>query len=280
MVGSTLSYHLKRGKLRFIGKPLYQVLIGLELRFVRLLDRQSTLEDTPLVNSELTAVIKTFERPKTLKRLVESIKRTYPDMKVIVVDDSKEPSNLKGVETILMPYNSGISAGRNRALERVETKYVLFLDDDFIFYRKTEFEPALVLMEEYQKIDIMGGEVVNLPSFKSSDYSKVSLHPTSLAPILPAGSEVGGLPVYDKVPNFFIARTERLKLVGWDKQLKKIEHADFFTRAKGVLVTVFNNRFKVLHAQTPFDTEYMKIRHDVSEERKILYSKYYENKDL
>ncbi len=280
MVGSILSYHLKRGKLKFIGKPLFHGLIGLELRFVRWWDKQKAFEDTTLVDSELTAVIKTFERPKVLNRLIESIKRFYPHMKVIVVDDSRAPSDLDGVEMIAMPYNSGISAGRNRALEMVKTRYVLFLDDDFIFYHKTELEPALQLMEKYQQIDIMGGEVVNLPSFKSSDYRKANLHPTLLRSVLPIGSEISGMPVYDKVPNFFVARPERLKLVGWDEQLKKIEHADFFTRAKGVLVTVFNKEFKVLHAQTPFDTEYLKIRHDVSKERKVLYSKYYENRDL
>lgn len=280
MISKTLSHHLKRGKLRIAGKPLYQTLIGLELKYIRFLDRKITFKNIPLVDSELTAVIKTFERPEILKRLIESIKRIYPNMKIIVVDDSLNPLSLKGVETIVMPYNSGISAGRNRALETVKTKYVLFLDDDFIFYHKTEFEPALRLMEEFPQIDIMGGEVVNLPSFKSSDYRKANLHPTQSVPVLPPGSKIGGLPVYDKVPNFFIARPEKLKLVGWDEQLKKIEHADFFTRAKGVLVTVYNKHFKVLHAQTPFDDAYLKIRHDVSQEKKILYSKYYEKQDL
>ncbi len=277
MIGKTLSHLLKRGKLSFIGKPLYAVLIKLELLYVRIKDGKDTFESTSLVDEKLTAVIKTFERPDTLKRLVDSIKRLYPNMKIIVVDDSRNPLKLEGVKTIVMPYNSGISAGRNRALLEVETKYVLLMDDDFIFYRQSLFEAALEIMERNEMIDIMGGEVVNLPSFKASDYSNVRLHPTDAIAKMPKGSSIEKLPVYDKVPNFFIARPERLQLIGWDEDLKKIEHADFFTRAKGVLLTVFNKNFKVLHAQTPFNKAYMKIRNDTRVERMILHSKYYKD---
>ena len=34
-----------------------------------------------------------------------------------------------------MPYDSGISAGRNEGLRHVTTKYVLLLDDDLVFFR-------------------------------------------------------------------------------------------------------------------------------------------------
>ncbi len=88
-------------------------------------------------------------------------------------------------------------------------------------------------------------------------------------------NHIGELPVYDKVANFFIARPERLQVVSWDERLKKIEHNDFFTRAKGVLTTVYNPNFKVLHAQTPFNRVYMEKRDDINAERQVLYGKYY-----
>lgn len=277
MVGRRLSHLLKRGKLSFLGKPLYNALVGAELACVRLRDGKKPFAQTALVDEKLTAVIKTFERPDTLRRLVRSIKKLYPGMHVIVVDDSRSPLELEGVKTVRMPYDSGVSAGRQKALEQVRTPYLLLLDDDFIFYRKTELEPAMQLMETHSQIDIMGGEVVNLPSFKSADYREAHLHPTPAASLFPPGSEIGGVPVYDKVPNFYIARTECLKLVGWDERIKRLDHADFFTRAKGVLATVFNKDLKVLHAQTPFDTAYLKIRHDVRADRTVLYSKFYKN---
>ncbi len=268
-------HHLKRGNLSFVGRLIYTPLVKSELLLIRFRDGGEAFSDTRLVDEKLTAVIKTFERPATLVRLVESIKRFYPNMKIIVVDDSREPSQLDGVATIVMPYNSGVSAGRNRGLLEVKTKYLLLLDDDFIFYRQTDFRRAIELMDKNEEIDIMGGEVVNLPQFKADDFRNAGLHPSDAVSTMPPGSEIDGLPAYDKVANFFIARPKRLQLVGWDERLKKLDHADLFTRAKGVLTTVFNHSFKVLHAQTPFDREYMKKRDDMDQDHAILYDKYY-----
>src|SRR5205823_5665748 len=40
---------------------------------------------------EVTVVVKTFQRPEALRRLVASIRRFYPDIGLFVVDDSEEP---------------------------------------------------------------------------------------------------------------------------------------------------------------------------------------------
>ncbi len=269
-------YHLKRGKLTFIGKPLFMGMVSVELLFERSMDSVSGRNfESSLVDEKLTAIIKTFERPNELKRLVLSIKRFYPDMKIIVVDDSREPSKIEGVKTICMPYDSGVSAGRNMALSAVETKYLLLLDDDFVFYRKTDLEPAVRKMDTFTEIDILGGEVVDLPLYTSTKYKKASLHPTNKEPIVPCGSTIGGMAVQDKVANFYIGRTESIKRVVWDERIKRLDHADFFTRAKGVLTSVFTPEFKVLHAQTPFNKTYMDKRNAYEEDKKLIYEKYY-----
>ena len=275
MVGKTLSRLLKYGPLAFLGKPLFTTLIAVELWFLRRIAARKPSPESATVDVQLTALIKTFERPYALARLLQSIRRFYPQMQIIVVDDSRHPGAPEGVELVTLPYDSGVSAGRQAGLDRVTTPYVLLLDDDFIFYHKTHLEPALQRMAHHPEVDIMGGEVVNLPSFKSADYRRAALHPTPLASLRPPGSLVGGLPVYDKVPNFFIARTQRLRQVGWDPRIKRIDHAEFFTRAKGVLLTVYNSGFKVLHAQTPFDRAYLQKRHDVARDRAIIFEKHY-----
>ena len=81
--------------------------------------------------------------------------------------------------------------------------------------------------------------------------------------------------VYDKIANFFIARTESIKKVGWDPRLKRLDHADFFTRCKGVLTSAFDPTWKVLHAKTPFDSVYMDKRFDLEADRQTLWEKYY-----
>lgn len=277
MLGHNLSHSLKRGKLSFLGKPLFSGLIKLELAYIRFKDGKQVFQSTERVDKQLTAIIKTFERPDALKRLIASIKRFYPGMRVIVVDDSREPVLLNGVENLTLPYDSGVSAGRQMALDKVATPYVLLLDDDFVFYRETELEPAMKLMFSNESIDIMGGVVVNLPSFKSANYSTAALHPTKRVALQAAGTRIAGLPVFDKVPNFYIARTERLRLVGWDKRIKRLDHAEFFTRAKGILLTVFNKDFKVLHAQKPFNRAYMQKRNDIEADREYILGKYYSN---
>ena len=273
---AVILYHLKRGKLTFIGKPLFIVLVTVELCIERCMDFLfASPFESKLVDENLTALIKTFERPRELKRLIDSIKYFYPEMKIIVVDDSKRPSYFKGVQIISMPYDCGVSVGRNIALKAVKTKYLLLLDDDFIFYRKTDLERAVGKMDLFSEIDIMGGEVINLPLYTSTNYKDASLHPTTNASLRAVGSKIGELAVYDKVANFYIGRTESIRCVGWDDRIKRLDHADFFTRAKGVLISVFNPEFKILHAQTPFNKDYMAKRNDYDEDKKLIYEKYY-----
>jgi hypothetical protein len=66
-----------------------------------------------------------------------------------------------------------------------------------------------------------------------------------------------------------------LRLVGWDARLKRLDHADFFTRARGVLVTAYDDEFRCLHAQTPFDREYMRCRSDLDADAELLRARYF-----
>ena len=264
------------GIFRPVAKPVHGGLITLALLVERFRDSFSSAEkDQRFIDENLTAVIKTFQRPEALKRLVKSLRKMYPKMRVIVVDDSREPVKLEGVETIVMPYDSGVSAGRSEALKHVETPYMMLLDDDFVFNRHTQVLPVLKKLEQLHEVDIIGGDVIYLPFYRKIDYMQAGLHPTEAASLVEPGTLIEGMTAYDKVANFYIARTESIRKVGWDPQIKRLDHADFFTRAKGALTTVFDPEFKVLHARTPFDKAYMDKRLDLEEDRKILWQKYY-----
>jgi glycosyltransferase involved in cell wall biosynthesis len=263
------------GRSRWIAASAHRSVVAQELLLERLLDALVPREpvEKPLVR-QLTALVKTFERPRILRRLVASIKRLYPTLAVVVVDDSRKPTYLAGVETIAMPYDSGIGAGRNEGLRHVTTPYVLVLDDDFVFYRHTRIGAALALMERHTEIDIMGGQLIDLPFFHKRPLPFGEIFSTDAVPLAPLESAIGGLRVVDKVPTFFVARRDRLAQVSWDPQLKRIDHADFFTRALGVLTTVFNPELKCLHARTPFDTEYMSKRLDLADSFQVLEGRY------
>jgi glycosyltransferase involved in cell wall biosynthesis len=272
-VFSRLSSFARRRRVYPMAARVHRHLVAGELALERLLDgRSPPRSGEEALIGQVTALVKTFERPHVLRRLLASIERRYPALRVVVVDDSREPVRLPGVETTAMPYRSGISAGRNEGLRQIATKYVLVLDDDLVFYRGTALGEAVELMERHPEIDIMGGRLIQLPLFRTSHPGQI-FH-TDATPVLPLGSEVGNLTVCEKANNFFLARTDRLRLVAWDSELKLIEHADFFTRALGVLTTVHNDRLRSLHARTPFDRAYMEQRLDDAPFKRILDERY------
>ena len=106
--------------------------------------------------SQTTAIIKTFQRPDDLDRLIRSIRRFYPELPILVGDDGLEPSPRDDVEYLRLPPDIGLSAGRNAMLEHVRTPYFVLLEDDFEFSRRTKIEKLVALVDR-GKLDIAAG---------------------------------------------------------------------------------------------------------------------------
>lgn len=225
-------------------------------------------------HSGVTAVIKTFERPQRCAALIASIRRFHPALRIIVVDDSQKPANYPGVEVVRLPFDSGVGAGRKAGLERVKTPFVLNLDDDFLFYRQTLLTEAVEILREEEQLDLVGGQVVDLPLLITHDFRSARIHSHGQYPKVPLGTRIGPVEVMDKVSNFFLARTEAVRSVGWDADLKRLDHADFFTRAKGKLVSGYWEPFKVLHVRDPFNSAYLAYRHDYARDQAVLAERY------
>ena len=237
---------------RVVG-PLYDAAIALELRARAQLQRGEE-RCPPGRFDDVTVVIKTFERPAVLARLLRSLRREYPTLPVLVADDSRTPASLVSPHTrvLALPYDVGLSAGRNRALAEVTTPYFWLLDDDFVF-SGTALEPSLAWLREHPRVDIVAGRVVDLPSLVPSP--RRTRGPRE---------QIDGLRRFDFVPHFFLGRTETARALGWDEELTLVEHSDFFERARERLVIVEDPRMRVLHARTLFDLEYMAKRRDVA----------------
>ncbi|MEM7196334.1 MAG: glycosyltransferase [Pseudomonadota bacterium] len=249
------------GRLRWIAKPVYDSILFLELCWHRFEDLFHPVNSAPV--PELTIIIKTFERPYAVKRLLRSIRRRYPDVPILIVDDSRQPLSIEaeGVEVIELPYDSGISVGRNHALDIVSTKYFLLLDDDFVFSHRQQLHEYVDLMQRHDTIDIMGGRYIDLPLYTLHAFQNTPLQGTRAEPKVALGTLYDSHPVVDKVQNYFVGRTETVREVKWKPELKIMEHTEFFTRARGQLVTVFHRDMKILHAKTPFDLGYLKMRY-------------------
>lgn len=261
---------LKRRPLRWVAAPAWDALITGELAAHRRLDALAPPEPGPL--DDLTVLIKTFERPWVVRRLVESIRRLYPALAIVVVDDSRRPSRIEGTVTVELPFDSGLSAGRNAGLARIDTPFFVLCDDDFVFFRGTRLVPLVRRMRTCPELDIAGGRVLDLPHYRHVD-TRHRRAPGPRSSERVAGT-IAGLERREVVRNFFVGRTETVRAVGWDPDLKLVEHADFFGRARGVLTVAFDPELAVLHAKTPFDAEYMRRREDVARYRALLALKW------
>jgi hypothetical protein len=130
-----------------------------------------------------------------------------------------------------MPYDSGVSAGRNLALSRVETPYVVTLDDDFIFNDRTRLESWLDILQN-NDLDIVGGNVEQHPNYHASLHIENN---TLVFRPQPVGQE-GRFPLWNIVLQFWMGKTDKIKEIGgWDDEFKTVDHIIFFARSIGKL---------------------------------------------
>lgn len=183
------------------------------------------------MKDRVTLIVKTFERPQCIRRLIYSIKMKYPNIRIIIADDSKETIKIAGAEHLRMPYDSGVSAGRNLALSKVTTPYVVTLDDDFVFNHRTCLEKWIDILDN-TSLDIVGGNVDGHPDY----YASLHIENDALVfkPI-PVGIEKD-FPLWNIVLQFWMGRTDKIKEIGgWDEEFKTVDHIIFFARSIGKL---------------------------------------------
>ena len=116
----------------------------------------------------------------------------------------------------------------NRALERVTTPFVVRMDDDQLLTPFTRIEKQLNFLKEHEEVDLVGILLNHLP----------------------------------KTPNMFVARTDKIKEIGYDDNIRMIDHNEFFYRAAGNIVSVLDKTAFVLHFRNWFDTHYNQYRSD------------------
>ncbi|HQV83915.1 MAG TPA: hypothetical protein PLX57_12505, partial [Ornithinibacter sp.] len=78
------------------------------------------------------------------------------------------------------------------------------------------------------------------------------------------------LPVRYKIEQTYLARTEAIRRVRWDPNIRMVDHSDFFSRAAGEIVVVLDSSIRAYHARTPFDPEYTRYRLDIAPDQAYL----------
>lgn len=280
----SMIYKLSKGKLGYLFYLMLNIIILLEYHYFlfvwkikgcKLPDNESI----ELMKNNVTIIFKSFERQKMAKELYYNIQKYYPGIQVIIADDSKIPLSLDEpyLEIIHLPFNSGLSYGLNRALEKVNTPYVIRMDDDQLLTPYTRFHEQLIFLLQHSEIDLVGVLQYSAPKCESLDkeaqkFYCISMSNAPLPLLIPHLTIIdSNHVVVGKDSNVFIARTEKIKKIGYDDQIRMIDHHDFFYRAAGKIVSVLDPTAFVFHRHNIFDNHYQKYRQDVENDRLYIW---------
>ncbi len=238
-------------------------------------------QEIELMKNNVTVIFKSFERQKKAKQLYKCIQRYYPGTKVIIADDSAKPLNIKGnnLEIIQLPFNSGISYGLNCALEKVNTPFLIRLDDDQMLTPATKFHNHLNFLFEHPEVDIVA--VLYKDLLHRLDLKKMldfySSQTMSNAPkklLIPHMTYIDKTHiVLAKPPQKIIARTDVMKKIGYDNNIRMLDHNEFFFRASGVAVSVVETTSFLYHRHNTFDKNYNKYRNDYEKDVEYIKQK-------
>ena len=224
------------------------------------------------VETDVTLIIKTFERPACVQQLITSIRQFYSNIHIIVVDDSKNVIPISGVEYHTLSFASGNSMGRNFAVSQVQTKYFMTLDDDFIFTSKTNLQIRYDILENTD-IDIVG---TNVQDGQDRQGMLMLIKNGTLYRWNGTKGQSFGYPLYDYVPQCFMARTHKfIEAGGWDSDFVVWDHLVLFVRLLNKLNITMLPIVDILHKPTTNEI-YKNYRwgERLNKDRKLLHSKY------
>lgn len=201
----------------------------------------------------MTFLIKTFYREEKLFRLIDSIRSSFTDFEIHIADDSPLTENKlarynqltkEGHKIILLPFDSGLSKGRNELVKGSEGAFVL-CDDDFIFTKDNGVEKAIEMLDN----SIITGNV-------GAGGNKYFLKKVGNIIHKEATNNEDGFHKIDMGLNFFVSDNHDMR---WDEKIKiNHEHLDFFLTNK--LDVYYFPELKTGHDTSASGDEYSKFR--------------------
>ena len=212
--------------------------------------------DIENVEDNVTFLYKSFERQKQAKRLYKCLRSYYPKAKIIIADDSSVPLVIDKTDqnlTILqLPFNSGLSKGLAEGLKKVTTDYVMRMDDDELLTPNSKVHDQLKYLHKNTDVDLVGFQLTHLDIKRQIEcYRRIRMNKQLK---IPAGTFIDGKEVIYKPANVYLVRTESLRKVGYDPNIRMIDHHEFFYRAAGNIVSVMDPEAYVLHCHNWFES--------------------------
>ena len=238
-------------------------------------------EEIKLVKDNVTFFVKSFERQKLVKELCKNISHMYPGVNIIIADDSRKPLevNLANVKVIQLPFNSGLSAGLAAALNEVETPYVVRMDDDELLTLRSNVHRELKYLIEHPEIDLIGFGFTTAVRCRNARNSFKDYYSQPMDDA-PKPLKIPHMTVLDdnhivlgKTANIYIAKTDVIKKIGYDPNIKVIDHHEFFWRAAGIMVSAGALDTVIFHRHNPYDRHYNSYRSDYKDDLEYIRKK-------
>ena len=269
-----------------IFKYLYDVFVlgeyGILCMVWQLRSDRLTKKQKREVARKITFIYKSFERQDMAKRLFRSIQAQFPGARVIIADDSSTPLRIRSpyCRVIQLPFNSGLSFGLNRALAEVDTPYTMKLDDDELLTPLSKIYQQLVFLEKHSSVDLCAIQALSAP-FEldpvkmAEEYRRHSMAGAAKKLIVPHWTRVDRTHIISgKVPNVFLARTDKYRAIGYDDNIRMTDHHEFFFRSAGNIVSAMDTSAFVFHYHNWFDLKYAGYRNDTAKDAAYIRRKH------
>jgi len=91
---------------------------------------------------DVSIICATIERPVLVTRFINSVRKFYQDIPIVIGDQSRDQEELaafykrNNVQCLRLPFDCGVAYARNECIKAVKTKFILLCDDDFVFTNK------------------------------------------------------------------------------------------------------------------------------------------------
>jgi len=209
-------------------------------------------KSVPEKKADIAIGIKTFLREKSLFETLDAIEKYFPyPYRLYIADDGGTTDEkdyrygklqAKGHEIIRLPFNCGISVGRNEIIKRITEDYLLMMDDDIVLQDSESIKHMKAVLDSSDDIGICSGILTakNGEYLGNENYQKGLRFELDRGLLFryPAHREIhkadGSMYVFaDQVVNFFLAKRAVFNDTRWDNRIKvEWEHIDFFLQLK------------------------------------------------
>jgi len=183
-------------------------------------------------------IVKTFKRYGCLEKFLDSCYKFFPEANVLIADDNDDKEFnpyfyrlYPQAKVYRMPFDSGLSAGRNLLVDKSKRPFIFLLDDDFIFTENTRLDKFSDIMNSDKNIGVVGGICMeNGTEVHYEHYLKLKGATLVHSPDGNHWEQRAGIKCKKTgcVLNFALMRKKMFNDVRWDDCQKIVEHTDFY----------------------------------------------------